>query len=564
VEENLYEVMLNSIEEGLIAVDRDGKIIYVNKAAREILKLDLDVIGSHVTEAIPNTRMHIVLRTKTPEYDQIQYIGNRSIITTRVPIFASDGTLLGAVAIFRDVSSARRMAEEVTNFRELEAMLMAIIDSTHDAISVADEEGRIVLVNKAYTRLTGLSARDVIGKPATIDIAEGESMHIKVAKEKRPMRNIHMKVGPGRKEVIVNVDPIFVNGVFKGSVGVIHDTSEIMELHRELEDLKRTVRRMSARYTFDDIVAVSNAMKASVEQAKRVADTNATVLLRGESGTGKELFAHAIHNASKRRKGPFVSVNCAALPETLLESELFGYEEGAFTGAKRGGKRGLLEEADGGTLFLDEIGKMGTSVQSKFLRFLQDREFVRVGGSEPTYVDVRVIAATNMNIEELVEKGKFLPDLYYRLNVVPIYIPPLRERPEDIPELVRRIIRKLNQEYGRVVEDITEEALRILADYDWPGNVRELENAVGRSIIAMDVDERIIQACHVVIPMQRQTEKPHIEQTKSLKDMIAEYEKRIILETLKKNNWHREKTARDLGISLRTLYYKLKEYGLTS
>jgi len=564
VEENLYEVMLNSIEEGLIAVDRDGKVIYVNKAAKEILKLDSDVIGSHVTEAIPNTRMHIVLRTKMPEYDQIQYIGDRSIITTRVPIFASDGTLLGAVAIFRDVSSARRMAEEVTNFRELEAMLMAIIDSTHDAISVADEEGRIVLVNKAYTRLTGLSARDVIGKPATIDIAEGESMHIKVAKEKRPMRNIHMKVGPGRKEVIVNVDPIFVNGVFKGSVGVIHDTSEIMELHRELEDLKRTVRRMSARYTFDDIVAVSDAMKAAVEQAKRVADTNATVLLRGESGTGKELFAHAIHNASRRRKGPFVSVNCAALPETLLESELFGYEEGAFTGAKRGGKRGLLEEADGGTLFLDEIGKMGTSVQSKFLRFLQDREFVRVGGSEPTYVDVRVIAATNKNIEELVEHGEFLPDLYYRLNVVPIYIPPLRERPEDIPELVRRIIRKLNQEYGRVVEDITEEALRILANHDWPGNVRELENAVGRSIIAMDVDERIIQAHHVVIPKQHQTEKPHLEQTKPLKDMLAEYEKRVILETLKKNNWHREKTARDLGISLRTLYYKLKEYGLTS
>lgn len=562
MEENLYDVMLNSIEEGLIAVDRDGRVVYVNKAAREILKIGPEVIGSHVTDVIPNTRMHIVLRTRIPEYDQIQYLGDRSIVTTRVPIFSRNGELLGAVAIFRDVSSARRMAEEVTNFRELEAMLMAIIDSTHDAISVADEEGRIVLVNKAYTRLTGLSAKDVIGKPATIDIAEGESMHIKVAKEKRPMRNIHMKVGPGKKDVIVNVDPIFVNGVFKGSVAVIHDTSEIMELHRELEDLKRTVRRMGARYTFDDIVAVSGVMRAAVEQAKRVADTNATVLLRGESGTGKELFAHAIHNASRRKKGPFVSVNCAALPETLLESELFGYEEGAFTGARRGGKRGLLEEADGGTLFLDEIGKMGTNVQSKFLRFLQDREFVRVGGREPTYVDVRIIAATNKDIEELVEKGEFLPDLYYRLNVVPIYIPPLRERPEDIPELVRRIIRKLNQEYGRVVEDITDDALQILINHDWPGNVRELENVVGRSIIAMDVDERVIQAHHVVIPVQRQKERPYLEQLRPLKEMLADYEKRIILEALKRNKGHREKTAKELGISLRSLYYKLKEYGL--
>jgi len=562
VEENFYRVMLDSIAEGLIAIDDEGKIIFINKVARQILNVDDDVIGKFVADVIPNTRMHVVLQTGRAEHDQIQHLGDKSIVTTRVPIVDDNGKILGVVAVFRDISRAWKMAEKVTNVRELEALLMAIFDSTYDAISVADEEGRIILVNRAYTRITGLSARDVIGKPATIDIAEGESMHIKVARERKPVRNVRMLAGPGRKEVIVNVDPIFVNGVFRGSVAVVHDTSEIMELHRELEELRRTVRRMVAKYTFDDIVAVSHSMKVAVDQAKRVADTNATVLLRGESGTGKELFAHAIHNASKRKNGPFVSVNCAAIPDSLLESELFGYEEGAFTGAKKGGKKGLIEEADGGTLFLDEVGKLSMNVQSKFLRFLQDKEFVRVGGNTPVYVNVRVIAATNKNLEEMVERGEFLPDLYYRLNVVPIYIPSLRNRKQDIPYLVDRIIKKLDQEYGRIVESISPQALEILMNYDWPGNIRELENVIGRAIINMDIDERRIEAHHIGILSEEQRSFPTMPRGRNLKEMLEEYEKTIIKNVLDKCEGSREKTARELGISLRTLYYKLRKYGL--
>ncbi len=562
MEENFYRVMLDSIAEGLIAIDDEGKIIFINKVARQILNVDDDVIGKFVADVIPNTRMHVVLQTGRAEHDQIQHLGDKSIVTTRVPIVDDSGKILGVVAVFRDISRAWKMAEKVTNVRELEALLMAIFDSTYDAISVADEEGRIILVNRAYTRITGLSARDVIGKPATIDIAEGESMHIKVARERKPVRNVRMLAGPGRKEVIVNVDPIFVNGVFRGSVAVVHDTSEIMELHRELEELRRTVRRMVAKYTFDDIVAVSHSMKVAVDQAKRVADTNATVLLRGESGTGKELFAHAIHNASKRKNGPFVSVNCAAIPDSLLESELFGYEEGAFTGAKKGGKKGLIEEADGGTLFLDEVGKLSMNVQSKFLRFLQDKEFVRVGGNTPVYVNVRVIAATNRNLEEMVERGEFLPDLYYRLNVVPIYIPPLRNRKQDIPYLVDRIIKKLNQEYGRIVESISPQALEILMNYDWPGNIRELENVIGRAIINMDIDERRIEAHHIGILSEEQRSFPTMPRGRGLKEMLEEYEKAIIKNVLDKCEGSREKAARELGISLRTLYYKLRKYGL--
>ncbi|RKX54678.1 MAG: sigma-54-dependent Fis family transcriptional regulator [Thermotoga sp.] len=457
-----------------------------------------------------------------------------------------------------------RKEKEVDVLSKTDALLSAIIDSTNDAISVADTEGKIVLVNKAYTRLTGFSPSEVIGKYATVDIAEGDSVHMKVAKERKPIYGVKMKVGPMKREVLVNCTPLFVNGIFRGSVAVIHDISEMIRLASELEETRRLVRRIQAKYTFDDIVAKSRKMRIALEQAKRVAKTPATVLLRGESGTGKELFAHAIHNSSDRSNGPFVSVNCAALPESILESELFGYEEGAFTGARRGGKRGLIEEANGGTLFLDEVGKMGLGIQSKFLRFIQDREIYRIGGTKPIKIDVRIIAATNMDLEKMMENGEFLPDLYYRLNVVPIFLPPLRERKEDFDDLVRLIIKKLNQEFGRIVEDIEPDAMRILKTYKWPGNVRELENTIGRAMINMDHDEKMIKKHH--LPLMNINEAGvfmgEMPKESRLKDVIMEVERRMIEEVLKDVGGHRERAAKRLGISLRNLYYKIRKYGI--
>ncbi|MCL6445972.1 MAG: sigma 54-interacting transcriptional regulator, partial [Alicyclobacillus sp.] len=263
--------------------------------------------------------------------------------------------------VHQDVAELRQLAAEVTDLREVQTLLEAIIQSTQDAISVVDRDGRGLLINPAYTRLTGLTPEQVIGKPADVDIAEGDSMHMRVLKTREPVRNVPMKVGPAGREVIVNVAPILVQGELRGSVGVIHDVSEIKRLTEELRSARQLIRTIQSKYTFDDIVGRSPTMVVAVEQAKRAAATPATVLLRGESGTGKELFAHAIHHASERRYAAFVRVNCAALSETLLESELFGYEDGAFTGARRGGKRGLFEEASGGTLFLDEIGDMTLS-----------------------------------------------------------------------------------------------------------------------------------------------------------------------------------------------------------
>src|SRR5699024_1000313 len=234
-----------------------------------------------------------------------------------------------------------------------------------------------------------------------------------------------------------------------------------------------------------------------LEQAKVGAKTPATVLLRGKSGTGKELFAHAIHNESERKHNKFIRVNCAAIAESLLESEMFGYEEGAFSGAKRGGKKGLFEEANMGSIFLDEIGELSLNMQAKLLRVLQENEIVRVGGTDPVAIDVRIITATNLNLEKAIINKTFREDLYYRLNRLPIYIPSLRERISDLPLLTDHLTRKLNMEYGRNVTSIAKEAMQRLKTYNWPGNVRELENVIGRAMIYMDMNKEEIQLRHL-------------------------------------------------------------------
>ncbi|MGE5574399.1 MAG: sigma 54-interacting transcriptional regulator [Bacteroidota bacterium] len=574
------EVILNSTHDGMIAVDRDGVITIFNAAAARITGLDPgDMVGKRAQDVIPNTRLHVVLETGQAELNQQQVLGGVKIITNRVPVRDGDGNVMGAVAVFRDISEVISLAEEITNLRQIQSLLEAIINSTQDAISVVDENGMGLLINPAYTRLTGLTEEDIIGKPATTDIAEGESMHMRVLRTRLPVRGARMKVGPRKKEVIVHAAPIIVGDELKGSVAVIHDTSEIRRLTEELDRARRLIRRLEAKYTFDDIVGASPKMARAVEQARRVAATPVTVLLRGESGTGKELFAHAIHNASDRARAQFIRVNCTAIVDTLLESELFGYEEGAFTGAKRGGKRGLFEDANGGTIFLDEVGATNLALQAKLLRVLQEKEIVRVGNTRPIPVDVRVIAATNTDLEKAVREGRMREDLYYRLNVVPIFIPPLRERVEDIPLLCHSLIRRFNQAYGRNVSRISEEALAILTEYDWPGNVRELENVLSRAIINMHYSEveilpghlpalgrfqQVLQATRANAHAQaRGAEQQPASGVSMLQDAVERAERRAILRALEATGGNKTAAAKLLGVGLRNLYYKIKRYGIS-
>jgi PAS domain S-box-containing protein len=564
-----HDLIFNSSGDGMVVINTEGIITLFNKSAEKIIGTTREQAeGQHVLEIIPTSRLPRILNTRKTESNQELLLPNGSkIITTRIPIIDENDQLIGAFSVFKDITEVVNLAEEITNLKEIQTMLQAIINSSDEAISVVDEDGRGILINPAYTRITGLKEEEVIGQPATADISEGESMHMKVLKTRRPVRGTAMRVGPNKKEVVVNVAPIIVDGKLKGSVGVIHDMSEIQSLNRELTRARQIIRTLEAKYSFEDIIGQSEEMTIPIEQAKLGAKTPATVLLRGESGTGKELFAHAIHNASDRKFNKFIRVNCAAISESLLESELFGYEEGAFSGAKRGGKRGFFEEANNGSIFLDEIGELPANTQAKLLRVLQEREIVRVGGTKPVPINVRVIAATNMNLEKAIANGSFREDLYYRLNRMPIHIPPLRRRKEDIPLLCERLIRKINQDYGRNVEGVSEDAIKKLIDYDWPGNVRELENVLGRAIIFLSYSETIIRIEHLpeLQNSQLKDNDDPIGQsipTEPLAHQLDKYEAKVIKSTLKAVKGNKTAAAKVLGVSVRNLYYKLEKYNI--
>jgi DNA-binding NtrC family response regulator len=312
-------------------------------------------------------------------------------------------------------------------------------------------------------------------------------------------------------------------------------------------------KRLAEQSEFGDIIGKSPAMQQVFEMIKAVTDTNATVLITGETGTGKELVARAIHSNSPRRYGPFVATSCGALPDTLLESELFGYEKGAFTGADRT-KKGRFELADGGTLFLDEVGDISVKTQIKLLRVLQERSFRRLGGTDVIEVDVRVITATNRDLAALVRADSFRSDLYYRLNVVSIHLPPLRERKEDIPLLAAHFINKYNIEFNKKFDRVDRKALELMTDYQWPGNIRELENVIERAIVidqGPEVKARHLPFCNLEVSVS--------EEAQSLEDI----EKLHIEKMLARHNWNIAKTARALAIDRTTLHKKVKKLGLT-
>lgn len=565
------ELILNSTYDAMIVVDTKGIITLFNKAAEKLTQIKAeDALGKYVADVVNDTRLPYILETGVSELNQQQNLGNIKIITSRMPIKDDDGRIIGATAVFRDITDVIKLAEEITDLKEVKSLLEAIFNATQDAISVVNQEGLGVMINPAYTKITGLTEKDVIGKPATVDIAEGESIHFKVINTGKPVKGALLKVGPTHKEVLVNAAPIIVDGELRGSVGVLHDLSEIRKLTSELKQAKEIIRNLEAKYTFDDIIGNNPLMVAAVDKAKKAAETPVTVLLRGESGTGKEIFAHSIHNASERKYRKFIRVNCSAIPESLLESELFGYEEGAFTGAKKGGKKGLFEEASGGTIFLDEVGEIPPSIQAKLLRVLQEKELVRVGSSKSIAIDVRIIAATNVDLEAAIESGRFRVDLYYRLNVFPINIPPLRARKDDIYDLSLLFIKKFNQQYGRNVQDISPQAVEKLKSFDWPGNVRELENIIGRAIINMKKGDAVIHDIHLpqferlvhtrdsVINAEEELPDSIIP----LEDVIENVEKKYLMRVMKECGYNKTKAAKQLNISLRSLYYKLERYGI--
>lgn len=331
-----------------------------------------------------------------------------------------------------------------------------------------------------------------------------------------------------------------------------------LEHHALAFENKQLKDRLETRTRFDHMVGESEPMQQVYSLVGMVADSDVTVLLTGESGTGKELVARAIHHKSSRAYGPFVTLNCGALPENLLESELFGYEKGAFTGAMTN-KMGRFELADGGTLLLDEVGELSLKSQVDFLRVLETKEFRRLGGTKIVKVDTRIIAATNRNLEEAVKQGDFREDLYYRLNVVPIHLPPLRERADDIPLLADRFLDEFSAQHHRQPKELSEDAMRLLRLYAWPGNIRQLRNVIERLVVT--VKNIVIQPEHLPEEIQASKEDSRT-MVISLGSSLKDIEREAIRRTLAEVTNHREKAARLLGISLRALQYKIKEFGI--
>ena len=452
-------------------------------------------------------------------------------------------------------------------FKEWDAqILLEILENADNAVIIIDCKGTVVYINRFYAEHMNIKLEKLMGRNL-YDI-EPQAKLLRV-----------MEDGGGRDNDEVeyikslNIDsvglafPLYDSRKEKvGACAIFKDVTHVVELTRKLQKSKEMVQYLASQLeaselpiSFQSYISQNKDLQKTLSLAAKVANTNCTTLIQGESGVGKEVMAKCIHNASSRKERPMIKVNCASIPENLLESELFGYEEGAFTGARKGGKLGKFELANKGTILLDEIGDMSLTMQSKLLRVLQEKELERVGGTKTIKLDVRVIAATNRNLEEMVEKNEFRSDLYYRLHVVPIHIPALRYRREDIMPLVRYFIERNG---GDESTDLTPGAARMLEEYGWPGNVRELQNVIEYAMIVKTGDILEIKDFPQYLRGDGAEDGPAEDGPCRLKDAVERLEKSMMQRALKRNNGNKSMAINELGLSRRSFYEKLEKYGL--
>ncbi|WP_010678490.1 sigma-54 interaction domain-containing protein [Bacillus timonensis] len=439
-------------------------------------------------------------------------------------------------------------------------ILETIIDSAYEWIVVVNHQGNIVYINKNYCEFLEVNREEVIGTHVT-EVIENSRMHIVVQTGEEEIGSPHYIKG---NYMIANRIPIYLDNKIIGAVGAVifRDTKALSKMNSHIKSLMSQFQTYiedwqesnGAKYTLNDIKTASRQILELKEKVKNIASGDISVLIRGESGTGKELFAHSIHQLSERSQNPFIKINCGAIPEHLLESELFGYEEGAFTGAKKGGKKGKFVLAHGGTIFLDEVGDMPLHMQIKLLRVLQEKEVEPVGALNPIPVDVRVIAATNRPLEQMIVEKRFREDLFYRINVIPFTIPPLRERPEDIEPLTKFFVERTSKRTGKRITSIDEEVMNIFQAHQWPGNLRELENVIEASIHLTTGEKIEIES----LPDYLMDDPKLLIGQKTLKEILDDTEKRVLAKTLQKYHNDKQLAAKALGISKSSMYEKLK------
>ncbi|MCF6096331.1 sigma 54-interacting transcriptional regulator [Thermovorax subterraneus] len=482
------------------------------------------------------------------------------------------GILLGSGkgAIKKAILEGMRIARIIYELDKERMQLKTIAEYSNEGIILMDEQDKVKYISPAAVRLLGISYDEIIGESIFKYVKHTINIYDSI-KKKMEIRAEYDQINSTK--VIFNYVPLFMGHKMIGSLLSFQDVSKIEELEKKIRK-EIYSKGYVAKYSFSDMLTNNRKMMGIIEMAKKIAKVDTTVLITGESGTGKELMAQSIHNESLRRNGPFIAVNCASLPQSLLESEIFGYADGAFTGAKKGGKPGLFELAHTGTIFLDEIADIPLDLQAHLLRVIQEKEISRIGDDKVIPVNIRIIAATNKDLMKYVQEGKFREDLYYRLNVINIKMPPLRERKEDIPLLVNHFISRFCAKYGLSHKRVTPGAMATFSEYTWPGNIRELQNVIERLVLT--VDGELIKEDHVIEILKIEHYNQKIEQFNYIDNVgnnflrnpdleegvLDKMQKEYIVKVLREVNGNKKKAAKILGISTTTLWRKIKQLNI--
>ena len=571
-----FQDIFNSTSNGIIATDAHGGVMLINQKAGRILGLKkTKVVGADVRDVLPMTGRYILDCLKTGKPQLGRHIRGKKVnLVVNITPIRKGGTIAGTVSNFQKMEQFEHSAQQLESYRQLNHQLETIFNSSSDGIQLADSKGNIIKVNKASEKLNDMNAKNFIGKNYADLLEKGwfdRSVVQEVFQTKRKV-SILQYVAKAKKYLLITGTPVFDDE--DNILLVVINERDMTQLNTIQEQLEQT-RSIAEKYKDElaemsmlelkkqEIIAKSEEMRLVLKIALKLARLKASnILVLGESGTGKGLLAKFIHQNSKRKRKPFIQINCAALSENLLEAELFGYEKGAFTGARQEGKAGLFELAQGGTLFLDEIGDLSLVIQAKLLKYLDDNIIMRLGGTKSIVIDCTVIAATNRDLDKLVKNKKFREDLYYRLNSFTLKIPPLYERPDDIYELSMHYLEKYNKEYG-VQRRITAKGMEKLQTYPFPGNVRELMNVIKKAVVISEEQTLDVLIQRILSESFGSTGKIYSSPTlqKNLTDLLLEFEKEVLKRAMQQCKTTHE-LAGVLGISQPTAFRKLKKHDL--